>query len=66
MYKPIDAGKLKVLETLYNTSLQSFKKDKKKAAELIGEKEENANPELAALIVVANAMLNLDDVITKS
>jgi hypothetical protein len=66
MYKNIDTIKLAALHTLYNTSLQSFKADHNKVLELIGEESEYAKPEMAALIVVANAMLNLDDLITKS
>lgn len=66
MYKKIDPGKLKVLETLYHTALQRFKEDRNKMFDLIGEKGEHAKPELAAMIVVANAMLNLDDLITRS
>jgi len=66
MYKNIDAVKLTALQKLYATSLQRFKEDKNKMLQLVGEKNEYAKPELAALIVVANAMLNLDDLITKS
>jgi hypothetical protein len=33
---------------------------------MIGEDNEHNNPETAALVVVANAMLNLDEVITKN
>jgi hypothetical protein len=66
MYKNIDAGKLTALQKLYSTSLQRFKEDKNKMLQLVGEKSEYAKPEVAALIVVANAMLNLDDLITKS
>jgi hypothetical protein len=66
MYKNIDTIKLSALYTLYNTSLQSFKADHNKVLELVGEESEYAKPEMAALIVVANAMLNLDDLITKS
>jgi hypothetical protein len=33
---------------------------------MIGVDDENNNPETAAMVVVANAILNLDEVITKS
>jgi len=66
MYKQIAGAKLKLLEDLYQTSLQRFKEDKTKTCEMVGEQGESTTPELAALIVVANAMLNLDDLITKS
>ncbi|HEY1870349.1 MAG TPA: hypothetical protein VGG71_04785, partial [Chitinophagaceae bacterium] len=62
----ISADKLSVLVKLYNGSLQKFKKDKDKTCEMIGEDNEHNNPETAALVVVANAILNLDEVITKN
>lgn len=66
LYRPITPDKLAVLIKLYNESLQKFKKDKDKTCEMIGEDNEHNNPETAALVVVANAMLNLDEVITKN
>jgi len=65
MYKSIPAGKLTVLEKLYQEALENFRKDKDKTCEMIGQMNEHNNPETAALIVVANAMLNLDELITK-
>ena len=66
LYKPIPADKLSVLENLYKEALTSFKKDKDRTCEMIGQMNEHNNPETAALVVVANAMLNLDELITKS
>ncbi len=66
MYKMISASKLNVLEKLYAEALQNFRKDKDKTCEMIGLMNEHNNPETAALVVVANAMLNLDEVITKN
>jgi hypothetical protein len=66
LYKPISADKLAVLVRLYNESLQKFRKDKDKTHEMIGENGEHNNPETAAMVVVANAILNLDEVITKN
>jgi len=66
MYKPIAPGKLKALEELYTTALQHFKKDKEKTCEMIGRNDEHNDPETAALVVLANAILNLDEFITKS
>jgi hypothetical protein len=66
LYRPITPDKLAVLIKLYNESLQKFKKDKDRTCEMIGEDNEHNNPETAALVVVANAMLNLDEVITKN
>jgi hypothetical protein len=66
LYKPLPASKLAILEKLYNDALEGFKKDKDRTCEMIGRVNEHTNPETAALVVVANAMLNLDEFITKS
>jgi hypothetical protein len=66
MYKTISVAKLKVFEKLYSEALQKFRKDKDRTCEMIGYVNEHNNPETAALVVVANAMLNLDEVITKN
>ena len=64
--KNISKEKLAALERLYFTALENFKKDKNKTCEMIGVDDEHNNPETAAMVVVANALLNLDEVITKS
>jgi hypothetical protein len=51
---------------LYQQALQQFKKDATKTCEMIGANREHNTPEKAALIVVANAMLNLDEFVTKN
>ena len=66
MYKVITPAKLSVLEQLYAQALKTFISDKDKTCEMIGFRNEHNNPETAALVVVANAMLNLDEVITKN
>lgn len=66
MYKPISKEKLKALNDLYTQSLQTFNKDKLKACEVVGMDSKHNNPETAALVVVMNAMLNLDEWITKN
>jgi uncharacterized protein YejL (UPF0352 family) len=66
MYKSITPEKLSVLERLYSEALKTFINDKDKTCEMIGFLNEHNNPETAALVVVANAMLNLDEVITKN
>jgi hypothetical protein len=66
MYKPITAARLTALEKLYDESLNHFKNEKDKTCEMIGEMNEYNNPETAALVVVTNAMLNLDEWITKN
>ena len=66
LYKNIPAAKLDVFVRLYNQSLNAFKKDKDATCEMIGLINEHNNPETAALVVVANAMLNLDEVLMKN
>jgi hypothetical protein len=65
MYKPITAEKLQALKKLYEDAYQKMKNDTAKTSELIG-KIDHASPEKAALVVVANAILNLDELITKN
>jgi hypothetical protein len=66
MYKPITQEKLRVLDDLYKQSLKVFSTDKVKTLEVIGADDQHNNPETAALVVVMNAMLNLDEWITKN
>jgi len=56
---------LAVLMDLYNKGLEKFKANKDKTCEIIGMNDEHNNPETAALVVVTNAILNLDEVVTK-
>jgi hypothetical protein len=56
---------LSVLKDLYKDALVRFNADKEKACEMIGLNNEHNNPETAALVVVCNAILNLDEVVTK-
>jgi hypothetical protein len=67
MYKPITPQKLSALEKLYNSAYSKFKNDPDKTCEMIGEvNPHHTNPETAALVVVANAMFNLDEAVTKN
>jgi hypothetical protein len=66
LYKSIPNSKLSVLIKLYDQSLAKFRKDKDKTCEMVGVNDSHNNPETAAMIVVANAILNLDEVITKN
>lgn len=66
LYKPITPAKSKKLEELYRQAFASLKGDKIKTCEIIGVNDSHNNPETAALVVVANALLNLDEVITKN
>ncbi len=61
----ITQSELAVLMDLYNKGLAKFKTDKDKTCEMIGVNDEHNDPGTAALVVVANAILNLDEVVTK-
>lgn len=65
-YHPISERSLATLLDLYNLSFERFKNDANKACELIGWMAKDFKPETAALIVVTNALLNLDEVIMKN
>lgn len=60
------ANSLQALLQLYNNSLSKFKNDADKTCEMLGGMNNNTNPETAALTVVANAILNLDEVVTRN
>lgn len=64
MHHEISADKRKAFEKLYDTAFEQFKKDQKKTIATTG--TENATAENAALIIVAEAMLNTDEFITKN
>jgi Protein of unknown function (DUF1553)/Protein of unknown function (DUF1549)/Planctomycete cytochrome C len=64
-HAPDEKSKM-ILLKLYKTAYNQFKDDKEKSRELTGGAESKSNPETAALVVVANAILNLDEVLTKN
>ncbi|SDE23306.1 DUF1553 domain-containing protein [Niabella drilacis] len=66
LYKSIKEDKLKVFEELYTEALKEFKSDSGKTTAMVGGQTEKAVPGTAALVVVANAMLNLDEVVVKN
>jgi hypothetical protein len=63
---PINKSQLQALLKLYDRSLESFRQDSEKACEYLGGLNKDVSEESAALTVVANAILNLDEVITKN
>ncbi len=65
-YHEIDDRSLNALMNLYNTAYGKFKNDAAKTCEMMGGMHAHTNPESAALTVVANAILNLDEVVTKN
>ncbi|HRI22541.1 MAG TPA: DUF1553 domain-containing protein, partial [Panacibacter sp.] len=62
----IDNKSLNALTALYNKAYAQFKNEPDKTCGIIGEMNEHTNAETAALAVVANAILNLDEVVTKN
>ena len=66
LYKPIEPAKLAALQNLYNTAYMQYKNNAAATCEITGGMSAQTNASTAALIVVANAMLNLDEVITKN
>ena len=66
-YYPISEEALKVLENLYTTSLDTFKKDVEAACEMTHNLTgKDKAPETAALTLVASSILNMDELITKN
>lgn len=63
-YKTIDEARLKTLMALYDTALKQYSSDKAAMQKMCG--EHNATVETAAMIVVANAMMNLDEWVNKN
>lgn len=67
MYKDITPAKLEILVKLYGQAFDKFKKDPAAAKALTARKEDMpGTSELAALTVVANAIMNLDEFLSKS
>ncbi len=66
MLKPVTAARLTVLENLYQQALAKFKANPERAGELVGEKKDRYDFQIAALVVIANALLNMDEMITKN
>ncbi|HVX26974.1 MAG TPA: DUF1553 domain-containing protein, partial [Parafilimonas sp.] len=65
-YKPIEPAKLAALQQLYNTAYAQYANDPAATCKICGGMSGQTNASTAALIVVANAMLNLDEVVTKN
>jgi hypothetical protein len=62
-----DEKSLQALLALYSTAYERYKNNEEKALQLLGGKTgADDNAKTAALVVVANALLNLDEVVTKN
>jgi len=66
LYKPMPKEKVKIFVDLYNEALKEFEADPAKTIEMTGLNAAQAKPSAAALAVVANALLNLDEAMTKN
>ena len=66
LFKTISPEKLNTFVKLYKQAYQQFEKDPERTCEMIGAMNEHNNPSTAALVVVANAMMNMDEVIMKN
>ncbi|MEM8528176.1 MAG: DUF1553 domain-containing protein [Bacteroidota bacterium] len=65
--RKINAKKLATFENLYDEMLLDYQQDEASVKEMLSELEEsNQNAELAALSIVANSIMNLDEFITKN
>jgi len=65
-FHTIDDKSLRALVNLYHTAYSQFENDPEKTCEMMGGMNNDNNPQTAALTVVANAILNLDEVVTKN
>ena len=63
---PIGEKNLNIFLSLYREALNQFESNPDKACEMMGGRDGDYKPETAALTVVANAILNLDEVVTKN
>jgi len=66
LYKPMPKEKVKIFVELYNKALKKFEADPAKTMKMTGLNAAQAKPSSAALTVVANALLNLDEAVTKN
>lgn len=66
LYKPISKEKADALVALYRQALDVYAKDAQARNEMAGLDKKNNSADDAALVVIANAMLNLDEVVMKN
>jgi hypothetical protein len=64
--RPIGREQKKTLQNLYADAVLQFQKNPAKTCEMTGLQDQYNNPDAAALVVVSNAILNLDEVLTKN
>lgn len=66
MYRPVTTAKLEVFEKLYQDAYQRFSRNENNMKLMAGSTAKKQNAQTAALVVVAGAMMNLDEFITKN
>jgi len=74
LFRPLAPDRLSILEHLYDAAYAQFLADKARASAMTGVREQGqgsqkggqGDPATASMIVVANAILNLDEVVTKN
>ena len=65
-YHAANEKTLAALMNLYNEAFSQFKDNPAKTCQMLGDNSKGTDAETAALMVVANAILNLDEVLTKN
>lgn len=65
-YRPLQENKMKVFEALYRKAYAEFSRDTLRTKQMLGRPDEQPDARSAALVVVANAILNLDELIMKN
>ncbi|WP_373514506.1 DUF1553 domain-containing protein, partial [Persicitalea sp.] len=65
MYQPIEPKSLGVMLNVYNQALREYRQKPGEIDSLLTYEHGRKSPELAALTVSANVLLNLDEVVTK-
>ncbi|MFL5789184.1 MAG: DUF1553 domain-containing protein, partial [Flavisolibacter sp.] len=66
LFHSISSGRLNALEELYNNAYEKLKNDPEATCNVVSVNNKHNNPHTAALVIVASALLNLDEVITKN
>jgi hypothetical protein len=66
MGRPADPRKIEALENLYDKALESFRKNPEAACDMNGTQVTGDARSQAAWVVVAGALLNMDEFITKN
>ncbi len=66
LFKSITPEKERVFEKLYINAYKRFRNDDEKMKQMAGNNKDKQTPATAALVVVAGAMMNMDECITKN